>query len=223
MKKLCLVFLGLLLVALGELRVAFSTELIQEEATAPVYKNGEAWKYRAVTKYFGGSTSRDLLNGEYEITFVAGKRVIFYIEGDHKVEETDPRALVLMLPTQVVINHETRYFQFPLAVGKTWKANYFHQLYRRWISPESSVTGIESVTTPAGVFSAYRIDRPTFFSRSYTSAGETFGIYVKEIYFYCPSVRSVVNYHYQLNYQSSAGGDLVPFSVIDIELVKAPQ
>jgi hypothetical protein len=216
-----LIFVVLLLPALGELFVAFSAE-IEGEAAAPVYKNGETWTYRAVTKYFGGSTSRDLLNGEYEITFTGGRRVIYYSDGDRKTEETDPRALAVMLPTRGMINHETRYFEFPLAIGKKWKANFFHQLYRKWISPESTVTGIDSVTTPSGVFSAYRIERTSFFSRSYTSAGESFDIYVKEIYFYSPTVRSVLKYHYQLDYQSSVGGDLVPFSSIDIELLKAP-
>lgn len=206
---------------LGELFVAFSAE-IEGEAAAPVYKNGETWTYRALTKYFGGSTSRDLLNGEYEITFTAGRRLIYRRDGDTKAEEANPRALAVMLPTRGMINHETRYFDFPLALGKKWKANFFHQSYRRRISPESTVTAIETVTTPLGVFSAYRIDRTSYFSRSYTAAGESFDIYINELYLYSPAVRSVLKYHYQLDYQPSAGGDLVPFSMTDIELLKAP-
>ena len=200
---------------------AFSAEPTQGEAEAPVYKRGESWTYRAVTKRFNGTTSRNLLNGEYQITLVPGRRLFFKIEGDRPIEEKNPDFLVVMLPTRAVINHTARYFQFPLAVGKKWNTNYFNEGYRQWISPEAAVTGVESVTTPAGTFSAYRIERLFSYSRTFTGIGEAFGIYVKEIYFYSPQVRSVVNLHYQLDYQST--GDLVPGITVDIEVLKSHQ
>ena len=228
MAKLPFTLLVLLLLSVGGLHVekvtlALSAELIQGgETLPPVYKRGEAWTYRAETKVFYGSTSRNLLNGEYKITLLPGKRLITKIEGGRVDEEKEPGLLGAMLPTRAVINHKSQFFQFPLVVGKKWKTNYYHEFYREWISPEMVVTGIESVTTPAGLFAVYRIEQAFSYSRVFPGIGESWEIYEKMIYFYSPQARSIVNLHYQLDFGENVGS-LITGSTVDIELVKSPQ
>jgi hypothetical protein len=198
------------------LGAAFGAELDQSQTERPAYKNGESWTFSARSKRHDGSSSTKLLDGEFEITFQKGRRRIFRIDGNTKLEESAPGALTLMLPTAGIIKHISQYFEFPLAVGKTWKTKYFSEVYRQWISPEASVTGIETVTTPAGVFSAYRIERTFSYSRTYSNEG--FGVRIKQIYFYSPETRTVVKYNYQLEYQST--GDPILSHTTEIELAR---
>jgi hypothetical protein len=185
-------------------------------AEAPIYKTGESWTYPVGTKYFETSTSRELLNGDYEIIFKGGKRLIFSLDGNGRTPlERSAGILGIMLPVKDVLSHQTQYFQFPLEVGKGWKTRYHQADYRRDISLEMKVVGIESVTTPAGVFFAYKIER-TF---SYVSGGRAVitQVYVTEHYFYSPETRSVVKYHYKLEYRSTGLTNL--HSTVDAELI----
>jgi hypothetical protein len=189
----------------------------QEQAEAPVYKSGGSWTYRAIDKPIGSSTS-NVLTGDFEITFQEGKRRIFRLEDGQKVEEDNPRELTLMLPTKGIIASDTQYFPFPLTVGKKWTAKYYSKPLSKWITPQSSVTGIETITIPAGTFSAFRIERHTSYSTGSTFLGFRNWNWT-HIYFYSPQTQSVVKYHFQNEVQSE-GGSLTLDRTIDIELIK---
>ena len=69
-----------------------------------------------------------------------------------------------MLPISAIVQAESHFFQFPLLVGKNWKANYYDRAFSRWLKTENSVTGVETFTTPAGTFPAFRIERGVFYT-----------------------------------------------------------
>ena len=144
--------------ALPKIEAAENTVLNLQQAEAPVYKTGETWTYRAIDKPIGSSTS-NVLNGDFEITFQGGSRKIFRLDGGAKAEESNPGVLNLMLPTKGIIESDSHFFSFPIAVGKKWKAEYYAPGWSRRVNAESSVTGIETVTGPAGVFPAFKIER----------------------------------------------------------------
>jgi hypothetical protein len=199
------------------LKIAFAAEMDKQEAEAPVYRNGESWTFSARSKSHDGSNNSNLLNGEFEITYEKGRRRIFRIDGDIKVEHNTPGFLNIMLPVPGVRNNITKFFEFPLAIGRTWKTEFFHERYRRWVSPVTSVVGVERVNTPAGVFSAYRIERTLSFSR-FVAEGEERHYYHRQTYFYSPEARCVVKHNVQGEYQSFGDRDL--FVTTDVELTK---
>jgi DUF3108-like len=109
-------------------------------------------------------------------------------------------------------NDKKQLLQFPLAVGKKWTTAYemsarggTRRVHR---SEETKVAGIEQITTPAGTFRAFKIQRyeTTSGGRKKTS-GDTIGTYT---YYYSPEVRGLV----KLSYESEGG------AARSIELVK---
>jgi len=213
----------LLLTAYGQtipkLEAAESTASNLEQAEAPVYKGGESWTYRVTNKLYSGSRSNLLADGDYEITFREGKRRIFQLDGGQKVEASDPGILFLMILTKRSIEGDTQYFQFPLTVGKKWTAKYYSKPARRWVTAENNVTGIEIVTTPAGSFPAFKIERQV----SHAVGGYYIGTtHIEEtyIYFYSPQTRSILKYHYQSESAVGGVGNLTPDQTTDIELIK---
>lgn len=190
-----------------------------EQAEAPVYKDGESWTYRVNNKLYSGSRSDLLEDGDYEITVQEGKRRIFYLDGGQKSDASNPGVLNLMLPTKRSTEGETQFFQFPLTVGKKWTAKYYHKPAKRWITAENSVSGIETVITPAGSFPAFKIERQVFIAAGWIYRGTTHTQWTYT-YFYSPQTRSILKYHYQS--ESAEGGvrTLTPVHTTSIELIK---
>jgi hypothetical protein len=95
-----------------------------------------------------------------------------------------------------------QYLDFPLFVGKRWKTEYRaftimanHARFR--VAAETWVSGIEQVSTNAGNFQAFRIQRESLESGSGgLGAGIGVGITrdVNYTYFYSPGTRSIVKY-----------------------------
>ena len=159
------------------------TALIAEEkAQAPSYRDGDYWWYRVAGKI-------------YELTIVAGKLKIYDPKPDGKIEvEGEPaNALSGMI---AVGEPDKELVQFPLFVGKEWSHRYDTGKQGRprkfgtvavTQSVESRATGIEDITTPAGSFRAFKIER------NETKRGrESMSGFV----YYSPETRSVVKYEY---------------------------
>ena len=205
--------------ALQNLEAAEDTMSKAEQAEAPVYKGTGSWTYRVNNKLYSGSRSDLLADGDYEITFQDGKRRIFQLEGGKRSDASDPGPLNLMLPTKGIIESDTQYFQFPLMAGKKWTAKYYSKPASRWITAENNVTGSETVTTPAGTFPAFKIERQVSIAQGTVYRGTTHTQWTYT-YFYSPQTRSVLRYHYQSESAMGGGGNLTPVQTTDIELIK---
>ena len=187
MKKIC----GLLIFLIGVFSVqikAFS----QDQAPAPVFKEGDSWQFSIARK--GGITSSTELNdGIYELTYVQGKVKLYEVSGSQKTElEIQPDGPTQGLLTLVGKSEQRQTLKFPLSAGQKWTYQYVTkpagqpQDQRR--SVEVNVSGIEQVTTPAGSFKAYKLMR----SESW-SAGKRGGQGGQTVtYFFSPETRSVV-------------------------------
>ncbi len=157
-----------------------------EQIPAPGYSETNSWRYRVVNQTFSGVWKSNLLNGDFEITLRNGAPKVVQVVGDKTVEVYDPGPLAFMLPTEAVVRAETQYFSFPLWIGKEWRGWELWQ--HKWRGTHCWVTGMETVVTPAGTFSAYRIERDI---RIYVGIRN---FYRTEIYFYSPQTRSVVKF-----------------------------
>jgi len=183
-----------------------------ESADAPVYKPGETWTYRAVEKLPGGSSKSNLLSGDYELSIGQGGRMrAFAVAQERRFLVAQPRNLIYMLPTAQVIRQSRQYFYFPMAVGKSWAAK---GNSKTTADAEINVTGVETVTTTAGSFQAFRIERQLYIGKKLKKQ------YFTEIYYYSPETRSVVKYHFQHERYDFMGAPEV--ATMDIELIQLP-
>jgi hypothetical protein len=188
----------------------------QEEAPAPSYNNGDFWQF-SVKEKLVASSSRSLDGGIYEVRHVNGKFPVFEIQGD-KREQLDAaggeiNALRWMLGQGQTLGGQS--LKFPLKVGEKW--NFDYRLTARAIteqpprSAEVKVVGMETVSTPAGTFKAFKLLRvdsgaPVVQRGIQRSAAE-----YTITYFYSPEVRSIVKSFFDF---SGRGGTR------EIELVK---
>jgi hypothetical protein len=158
-----------------------------EQVQAPRYSETGSWKYRVVHRTYSGVWKSNLVNGEFEIAVRNGEPKIFQPNSTKVVEITaDPNPLAVLVPTEAVARAQPQYFNFPLWVGKDWHGSEFW--YHKWRGTRSWVTGLETVVTPAGTFSAYRIEREI---RIFIGVRN---FYRTEVYFYSPQTRSIVKY-----------------------------
>ena len=145
----------------------------QDRADTPAYTDGEYWEYnvKIVTDTRGGSRSDRLEEGTYRVEIKGGA-----IEAD----EVFSRGNVSVHG----LSSKHKWLEFPLSVGKKWKYKYHRQRRRkaRWLYPEVEVVSLETVTTPAGSFSAFKITREER-RRSFA-------------YWYSPTTKSVVKFEY---------------------------
>lgn len=147
-------------------------------------------------KLFSGGYRSDTENGDFEIQIRNGKYLRVRLDGNKRVPVTGATWLAAALPLPAVIQAETQYYNFPLWVGKEWKG------WRRlggWRDSHATVTGIETVTTPAGAFEAYRIERIIWMFVG------TDNVYDTHIYFYSPQTRSVLKYDYKREMKDLVG------------------
>jgi hypothetical protein len=183
-----------------------------DAAVAPVFKPGERWTFHAEEKLPLGSYKSNLLNGDYELAIGLGGRMrAFLVAQERRVLVAQPRNLHHMLPTAQAIRQSRQYFNFPLAVGKSWTAK---GNSKSAAEAEIKIAGRETVTTTAGSFRAWRLERRVSKSKKYTKQDFT------EIYYYSAETRSVVKYHYQRDRYESIGTPAV--TTVDVELIRLP-
>ena len=115
------------------------------------------------------------------------------------------------MPTPPLIQLETKYFNFPLWVGKEWKGS---ERIGRWRNSHSKVTGLETIITPAGTFDAYRIER---IIRMFE---DIYNFYDTEIFFYSPLTQSSVKYDYKREMKDLVGDPKYGlYETVSIELL----
>jgi hypothetical protein len=175
-----------------------------QEALAPVYKEGECWVFRSVSKNYQGYVSGDLalpVNGEHKICFL--ERKFFEIDGATKSQISTGSVW-----NNILYMRENRYLKFPLIVGQK-RTEAFETRIRgtnrvQRGTAESSVLGIEDITSSAGAYQTFKIET------NHWCGGKSCGRY---IYFYSPQTKSVVKYNYEATLGSTATWevDLIKF------------
>ena len=173
----------------------------QEQAEAPKYKNGDFWHFRGAERE-GFAYSTAALHGDYKVLYSERKLKVFKLEAGHELElsegdgqefefsEGDKTYEVRELKMMLAVRQGAlQYLQFPLFVGKKWTGSYRTRI--RGARPllytnqmESHVTAIEEVTTPAGTFSSFKIERQVW--RGDWRAWLT--------YFYSPPTKGIVKW-----------------------------
>jgi hypothetical protein len=166
----------------------------QEQAPAPVYKEGDTWQFNIFRKGYIG-TSTDHNAGMYEVSVTQGVVKVYEIDGSKKSEKpVEPDG-----PTQTFVRligkseDQRPTLKFPMSVGQKWTYEYVTRppgsKFNQRRSAEVNVVGMEQVTTPAGSFRAYKLIRSESWvvgSRSGSTGSST------AIYFYSPETRSIV-------------------------------
>lgn len=180
-----------------------------QPAEAPAYDKGDSWVYR-VKRHSVTWRSDDAIGkgGDFEIIPWGRFSKIFSVEGDKKAEVKRPSHLYGLLPTGRVQEDPSKYFDFPLFVGKKWQNMFLNG--RRWDTAVNEVTGFEPVATPAGTFPAFKIERIVVDTRT---DGDVW--YYRFNYFYSPETRSVVKYNYM--FETLVCGT---YETTEIELLK---
>lgn len=183
----------------------------QQQTTKPEYNGSEVWQYRSSEKGFTGATS-EALNGTYELIYQQGTVKAYLIDGSAREEVNTrpdfPGENLLLLLGAADRRPDLR---FPLTVGQKWDYKYENtpRGARRseTRSVEIAVTGMEQVTTPAGVFNAYKLVKSELWSGSGKNARQNSS---STTYFYSPDTKSIV----KSSFESESGGKR------EIELIK---
>jgi hypothetical protein len=94
---------------------------------------------------------------------------------------------------------DNRHLRFPLSVGQKWTEEFATEVRgtnrRVKRTSETRVVGVERVTTDAGTYETFKIERDTW------SGGRLMSLWR---YFYSAQTKSVVKYNYQALIGSSA-------------------
>lgn len=150
-----------------------------------------------VHKLFAGGYRSDTENGDFEVQIRNGKYGRYRLEDGKRVTPNNTKTwLYSALPTKTILESKEQHFNFPLWVGKKWNG---WELLGRWRDSHCTVTGIETVTTPAGTFETYRIERIVWMFV------DILNIYDTEVYFYSAETRSVVKYEYKRELKDLVG------------------
>jgi len=192
----------------------------QDQVPAPVYKDGEFWHFRVAEKDFLTQSTR-AVGGDYEVFYSGAKVGVKAL----REEEVQTREAIGNLRRMLHLpDDDDQILQFPLAVGKKWSVS--HQSTTKKgklenVTSEVSVVGMEEVTTPAGTFKAFKIERYETRGEGKTggrraeakqatkTAGSSF------IYYYSPDTRSIVKSYSEAKSES---GDIA--GKREIELLK---
>jgi hypothetical protein len=106
----------------------------QERADAPLFRDGDRWRYRVAEHGEYMKTEREL-NGVYELIYTTGRLTVFKVEESQKQELKSGTAVLLGLVAQT---KSEQYLLFPLYPGKSWSTD--HVLGRDAGTPIASST-----------------------------------------------------------------------------------
>jgi len=182
----------------------------QEQANKPDYKDGDFWQYKVTEKGFR-TQSTSALNGLHELTY-RPDRIAIRLEGG---EQREIRQAVGELRRMLAIDDVRELLQFPLSVGKKWSTHFEQETNstaKRKLATETNVTGLEEITTPAGKFRVFKIERWGS-AGSIPTSGRRAGSRTRNYewtYYYSPQTQSIVKY----TYEDEEGG------IREIELLK---
>ncbi len=186
----------------------------QEQAPAPSFKEGDTWQFN-ISRMGQISSSTDQNEGLYELSVTQGAVKLYAITGGQRneipIRPDGPTQALLRL---VGKSEQRADLKFPLSVGQKWTYQYETKLaglpraQRRDV--EVNVVGMEHVTTPAGIFNAYKLIRGESWSVT-TRGGFSGRNRITATYFYSPETGSIV--------KSSLVSDNNP-GTIETELIK---
>jgi hypothetical protein len=170
-------------------------EVFGQEAQAPVYKEGECWVFRSVSQNYQGYVSGVLampVNGDHKICFLERR----FFEVDQGVKSQISTGSVW---NNILYMRENRYLKFPLIIGHKRTEEFETRIRgtnrRQRGTSEISILGIEHITSSAGAYPAFKLEKNNW------CGGKSCGRY---IYFYSPQTKSIVKYNYEATLGSTA-------------------
>ena len=181
----------------------------EDQVQAPVFKEGDFWKFKIVEKSVPGRSSTAIQhpNGIYTLRHNAtGRmRVQELIENKEVLLESGQylRRILSVLGLRQTGGPEgppTRFnilLPFPFYVGKQWRDSYKTTVRNTFSVPHtvnSEVVAEQQVTTQAGDFRALRIERTHQVAVSNADSGTSFIAITRGAYYYCPETKSIVKY-----------------------------
>jgi hypothetical protein len=184
----------------------------QEQANKPDYKDGDFWQYKVTEKGFR-QQSTTALNGVYELTYKPD-RIAIRLEGG---EKSEVRQAVGELRRMLAVDDDRQLLQFPLSIGKKWSTRFEQATSSsaaRKLTTETNVTGLEEITTPAGKFRAFKIERWGS-AAAVKNAGKAPGSKTRNYewtYYYSPQTQSIVKYVYEDEEGGTREIELVKFT-----------
>jgi hypothetical protein len=144
------------------------------------------------------------VNGDHKICFL--ERKFFELDGGTKSQISTGS-----LWNNILYMRENRYLKFPLIVGQKRTEEFETRVRgtnrRERRTAETSVIGIEDITSSAGAYQTFKIETNGW------CGGKACG---KWIYFYSPQTKSIVKCNYQATLGSTATWevDLIEFSPV---------
>lgn len=199
--------LFLLLFAVGPFLWGAARAFGQEQAPAPVHRDGQSWQYRITETHLGVSKSNPL-DGIYEIRIVGEEIRVAKLINNQR-EGVSGRGGVLR---ELVGKNQSDDpdFKFPLIAGQKWSYQYMASAIgskkKMTRDVEITVSGPEEVTTPAGTFRALKIRKEDGGAR-----GQNMWL---TIHYWSPETNSVV----KSSYDSTEGGAMG--TKREVELIK---
>jgi hypothetical protein len=188
--------------------------LAQDQAPAPVFKEGDTWQFNRTNKGQLTSSS-ERISGIYELLFSQGQMKVYEVVGNQKNElDVKPGGPGEGLLAAVANSEQRPTLKFPLSGGQKWTYEYetrppgARENQKR--SVEVAVTGMEQVTTPAGSFKAYKLVR----TEQWRGGGRNV-VWNKSTttYFYSPETKSVVkSSSVQDNSSATSENELIKFT-----------
>ena len=167
----------------------------QDQAPAPSYTDGDAWQFNAIEKEQVTSSTRST-NGDFKVIFKGTDNIRVVPVGQ---EKSGFKRSSGELRRMLAGSDEEKFLVFPLTVSKKWSSDFQDDLRGGATvntHAEMVVSGYEEVTTDAGKFKAFKIER------SETSGGGGKGRNassksrrVDYVYYYSPETRSIVKLH----------------------------
>ena len=162
----------------------------QEQVDAPKFKNGDYWHFNLSAKMAVSSSS--FQSGVYEVLFNDAKLQIFKVEQNEKSPVDSSLGITISI-LQAMLGRGNylggKYLEFPLSVGQKWDVEYTIRPTgaRTDVSykGEITVSGFESVSTPAGNFRVLKLTREIRGSNRKNST---------ITYYYSPEAKSAVKF-----------------------------
>jgi hypothetical protein len=165
----------------------------QEQAPAPVYNEGDVWVFRVTEQ--SSAAGKQGLDASYKVVYKNGKLTLSLPGGGTPETKQNLPQVKSMLggPTD-----KKQLLQFPLSVGKVWSAAFQTEakgtsVRTNW-NAETKVTGTEQITTPAGTFRVFKIERYETGRKNKKKGRDKRASYT---YYYSPEARGIVKFSHE--------------------------
>jgi len=166
-----------------------------EQVQAPVFKEGDFWKFKVVEKRVPGfSLASESPNGIYILRCINDQIEVRKLVDDKEVRSGQRGQILnlLGLHARLVSNRivNSNMLRFPFYIGKEWQYSYKD---RATFTVKFEIVSEQSVATQGGNFRAFRIER----SNQWAQASDVWGSGVhatRGTYFYSPEAKVIVKY-----------------------------